>query len=57
MEDPLDGSQRDVRLQWPAHAHGSELSQLSRDMVELNLYRLMLTDKMKCTASFVSCFL
>ena len=35
MEDPLDGSSKgDVRLQWPAHAHGSELSQLSRDIVE-----------------------
>ena len=42
MEDPLDGSSKgDVRLQWPARAHGSELSQLSRDIVESNLYRLI----------------
>ena len=41
MEDPLDESKREVRLQWPAHAHGSELSQLSRDLSQLNLYILL----------------
>ena len=30
MEDPLDS--KEVRLQWPAHSHGSELSRLSREL-------------------------
>ena len=32
MEDPLEGPKHKVRLQWPAHAHGGELSQLSREI-------------------------